>query len=211
MNALPEFYVGPSFKRSVSATIAIGIVGVTVGCGEAISDRLDARARDFSDAEGPRPDGAAESIDPLVGSWTFSGRVPAVVFITLTFDADKTFGLDEQIAPGTWPAGYDGGPAGCVVSIRIAGTYDATASDEMRTLTWTPTSGVSNAVTGCRDSGNDREGAPIDGDSIDGYVAQGVLPPRSVQYTVSRASLTLNPGVAGGDLSSETRFSRKPD
>ena len=42
---------------------------------------------------------------PPVGTWTFSGMVPAIITIALTFNPDGTFSAVEQVAPPTTPAG----------------------------------------------------------------------------------------------------------
>src|SRR5580765_2185714 len=78
-------------------------------------------------------DGSSQ--DPLVGTWTFSGQVPAIVNIALSVNSDKTFTFVEQVAPATTPAGTMG--AACITTDTFAATYAEMISGGTNTLTWT--------------------------------------------------------------------------
>lgn len=78
---------------------------------------------------------SGQAQDSLVGSWTFSGNVPAIVTINLTFKADQTFTFVEQVAPSTTPAGSV--PNGCVTTQSFSAAYAQTVASDVRRLTWT--------------------------------------------------------------------------
>ncbi|HEV3193228.1 MAG TPA: hypothetical protein VGY54_22120 [Polyangiaceae bacterium] len=158
----------------------------------------------------PCPDAGAVA-DPLVGTWTYSGNVPARVVITLTFNSDKTFAFVEQVAPAATPVPVDGGPEGCVTTHTFLGTYAETVSGGANTLTWTFAGGTANAVSGCNPASYDTAGTPMTADSITAYRAQGLIPPTPETYTVTSTTLVLTPpGNRGFGLGATTTFTRSP-
>jgi hypothetical protein len=70
--------------------------------------------------------GGAESPAPLMGSWTYSGQVPAFVTVDLTFNPDQTFTFVEKVAPPTTPAGSTGN--GCVTTHTFSAAYAETVA-----------------------------------------------------------------------------------
>jgi hypothetical protein len=130
---------------------------------------------------------------PLVGTWTYSGHVPAIVSITLTLRSDATFTFVEDVAPPTTPAGYK--PDGCVTTHTYLGTYAGTVSGGASTLTWTFTGGTANAVSRCATASSNSAGTPMTADAIAGYRAQGLIPPSTEAYTVTPTTLVLALGL----------------
>jgi hypothetical protein len=131
--------------------------------------------------------------DPLVGTWTYSGNVPAQVNITLTFKADKTFTFVETVAPWGYPAGYV--PNGCVTTDTYPGTYAESVPGGTNTLTWTFAGGTANAVSGCNDASMDSTGTPMTPDAITSYRNQGLIPPTTTTYSATSTTLVLtSPG-----------------
>ena len=135
------------------------------------------------------PGDATAAADPLVGTWKFSGSVPAIVGITFTLNADKTFTFAETIAPPTWPAGYV--PNACVTTDFLAGSYATTTSGGTNTLTLSFASGIANHITGCENGAGNTPGVPMTDADITGYTAEGLLLPKVQTYTVTATSLVL--------------------
>jgi hypothetical protein len=101
---------------------------------------------------------------------------------------------------------------GCVTLQTFSATYVETESNGTSTLTWTFTSGSSNVVSRCFDPATNREGTAMTSETLDSYIAQGMVPPRAVTYTVSSTSLVLNPSVRDkSGLSNRAVFTKKPD
>src|SRR5258708_34886223 len=82
-----------------------------------------------------------DSSDPLVGTWTYSGRVPNIVNGTLTFKSDNSFAFVETVAPVTLPAGVV--PGTCVTTDTYSGAYDETISCAVNNLGWSFSGGTS--------------------------------------------------------------------
>ena len=188
-------------------SLVLLIVAIFAAC-TAATRRSNLSAGDsgasLSDAGEP-----AASRDPLVGTWTFSGQVPAHVMIAVTFSADKTFTFVENVAPATTPAGSRPSSGGCAVTLTISGTYVEAVLDGTSSLTWTMTSATANVITGCSDPASNHEGTPLADEGIDDYIGQGMVPPRTVKYSVDPTTLILNPTVPGNNLSSRTTFQKK--
>jgi hypothetical protein len=149
--------------------------------------------------------------DPLVGTWTYSGNVPAIVTINLAFKSDKTFTFVEEVAPPTTPAGSV--PNGCVVTQTFSAAYAETVSAGMSTLTWTFTGGMANVVAGCNDASNNSPGTPMTADAVASYTDQGLIPPTTVSYTVTSTTLVLastGSPSAGVGRSPGTTFTKSP-
>ncbi|MET0793991.1 MAG: hypothetical protein ABW061_20895 [Polyangiaceae bacterium] len=158
-----------------------------------------------SDASSSDGDPATEA---LIGTWTYQGRVPNPVHVTLTFESDKTFRFVEQVSPSSLPAGSVE-PSGCVTTESYFGTYAVATSGATNTLSWTFSDGTANAVAGCADSALDSAGTPMTADGIAAYREQGAIPPATVTYAVSSAALVLNPGVSNASgLSADAMFSK---
>ena len=152
------------------------------------------------------PDGGID-LDPLVATWIFSGRVPALVAITLTFNSDKTLTFVEEVAPPTTPAGFV--PDGCVTTDSFSATYAETVSGGVNTLTWTFKDGTANAVSGCNTASNASAGTPMTAAAIEDYRAQGLIPPTTETYAVTSTTLVLTPTVSSGaGLSTSTTFTK---
>ncbi len=148
-------------------------------------------AADVADAGADAPADATAAQDPLVGTWTFSGHVPAIVTITFALKADWTFTLAETVAPPTWPAGYV--PTSCVTTHSLFGTYAKSAPGGVNTLTLTISGGLANTVSGCEDATSDATGTPMTPEDVTGYTAQGLLLPAVETYTVNATTLVLTP------------------
>jgi hypothetical protein len=144
----------------------------------------------------------------LVGTWTYSGSVPDIVTVHVTFDADKTFTFVETVAPWGYPAAdadssSNAGYGGCVVSDSYAGTYDTTDSVGASTLTMNFVSVTANIVSGCASASDDSPGAPMGQDEIDGFRGQGLIPQPAETYEVTPTTLVLTPpnAIGGGGFS----------
>ena len=136
--------------------------------------------------------------DPLLGTWTYSGHVPASVNITLTFNSDKTFIFAEDVAPANIPAGVV--PTGCVTTDTYLGTYAETVSGGTNTITWTFTGGTANAVSRCDAAfvSYESAGTPMTPDAITSYRDEGLIPPPTDNYVVTSTTLVLtNPAYSG--------------
>jgi len=150
----------------------------------------------------------------LVGTWTYSGSVPDIVTVHVTFDADKTFTFVETILPSTTPAptidsdaGNQAGYVGCVVSDSYQGTYETTDSAGASTLTMTFANGTANTVTGCASASDDSKGVAMGQDAIDSYRDQGLIPARTESYDATPTTLVLTPpkAAATGGFSTSTK------
>ncbi len=130
-----------------------------------------------------------DSSDPLVGTWTYSGRVPNIVNVTLTFKSDKSFAFVETVAPVTLPPGVM--PGTCVTTHTYDGAYVATSSSAVNTLDWTFSGGTANQVTGCSDPSTNSSGTPMTSDAIASYRNQGMIPPATTTYDVTATTLLL--------------------
>ena len=149
--------------------------------------------------------------DPLAGTWTYSGHVPAIVNIRLTFNPDQTLTFVEDVAPPTTPAGYVSD--GCVTTHTFFATYAETSSGDTNTLTWTFTGGTANAVSGCGTASSDSPGTPMTAEGIAAYTAEGLVPPTTETFTVTPTTLVLTPpagATQGTGLSSSTTFTKLP-
>ena len=144
---------------------------------------------------GDVPSDATAALDPLVGTWTFSGYVPAIVTITLTLKADKTFTLAETVAPLTTPVGYVAN--GCVTTHSLFGTYAEVISGSTNTLKWTFAGGTANAISGCDNMANNASGMPMTPADIAAYTAQGLLLPATETYSVTATTLVLTESAGG--------------
>jgi hypothetical protein len=132
--------------------------------------------------------------DPLVGTWIFTGNVPARVTSALSINPDGTFTCVEQVAPATLPAGA--GQIPCVTTLAFSAKYIETVIDGMDTLMWTFVSGTANAVTGCRS--NNSSGTPMTAEGVVSLIAQGIILPTRVAYSASSETLVFNPMATGG-------------
>jgi len=140
--------------------------------------------------------------DPLLGTWKFSGHVPAIVDVSLTFDADKTLKLVEQVAPPTQPAGSTAD--GCVTTDTLTGTYvEGVSAAGLDTLTWTFTDGTANVQTGCTVPAYNGPGGPMTADGVSSYIEQGILPPMALTYSATLSTLVLT-SKAGTGVGSST-------
>jgi hypothetical protein len=98
---------------------------------------------------------------------------------------------------------------GCKVIDTISGTYLESTSGGVNSLTWTMSSGTSNAIVGCQDPAHNSGGTAITDGGIDADIHEGFLPPRTVTYSVTQATLVLNPAANKiGSLSGHTEFTR---
>jgi hypothetical protein len=191
------------------------MVSILVAC-TATTHRPDLRAGD-SGAGRNDADEPAGSHDPLVGTWTLtSGYGPNLAALTLTFGADKTCALVAITAPRTTPAhvnsGADaavnsGADIDCKVTQIVSGTYVEGTSDGTKSLTWAMSSGTANAIV-CGDPSQPLGGTPMTDATIDAYVDQGDLPPRTFKYEVDSTTLILTFLYSGNGLS--IRLSRSP-
>lgn len=147
--------------------------------------------------------------DPLVGTWTWSGKAPGPTTLTITFNADKTLVFNEQVAPATEPVGVV--PNGCVTTELYHGTYTRTGDHQ---LTWAFNDGTANEVAGCRNPADDSAGAPMTSDDVTANIEQGHLPPTTVSFDVTASTLRLTSpdkstaGVARGAGTTFTRVRR---
>jgi hypothetical protein len=146
----------------------------------------------------------------LVGGWTYSGHVPAIVTVALTFDRDQTFTFVEQVAPPTTPAGS--GPSSCVTSHNFSAAYVQGVAGGVNTLAWTFTEGTRNVVSGCPDASQDSAGTPMTADDITAYEDEGVFPPTNLTYAVTATTLVLGSSVSGLGIgrSDGTTFTKLP-
>ena len=154
---------------------------------------------------------SGEDSDSLVGRWTFSGQVPAIVTVDLNFKADQTFTYVEQVAPPTLPAGSV--PNGCVTSQNFSAAYDENVAGGVRWLTWTFTDGTANVVSGCNDSSHDSAGTPMTMEAIAAYIEQGIIFPTDLMYVVTPTTLVVSSNVSGGGgigRSAGTTFRKAP-
>ena len=133
--------------------------------------------------------------------------------MALTFNADKTFSIVEQVAPPTEPAGYV--PDGCTTTDTYLGTYAETEAETdagtASVLTLTFTSGTANIVSGCNDAASDSPGQPLTTATIAAETAEGLIPGTTETYTVTHAGMTdggaelvISPGIGLGPPSSTT-------
>jgi hypothetical protein len=135
--------------------------------------------------------------DPLLGTWMYSGHVPANVDVALTFNADKTLKLVEQIAPASGPAGTMAD--GCVTTDTLTGTYvEGVLAADINTLSWTFSSGTANIQTGCDVVAYNTPGTPMTADAVSSYIEQGILPPMSLTYTADASTLVLTSKAGTG-------------
>ncbi|SRR6266498_136704 len=149
----------------------------------------------------------ASAVAP-VGTWTYSGHVPAVITIALTFNADGTFAAVEQVAPASTPAGAPPAP-GCATTDTYAGTYDVSGADGQSTVTWSYDTGTVNAIEGCDDASLDMAGTAATPDAIVSYTEQNILPPATEVYTRTATTLVLTPGF-GRSPGTSTVFTKSP-
>jgi hypothetical protein len=150
---------------------------------------------------------ASDSLDPLVGTWTFNGHPPEPVSITLTFNPDKTFVLVEEVEPASIPAGAvvdTGCPA---ATDTYVGTYAESVSGGTNMLTWTYTGGTANQFSGCNNPSNNSAGTPMKADDIAAFVAENMIPPTTLSYTVTSTTLVLPFSKVVG---ASTTFSKSP-
>jgi hypothetical protein len=136
----------------------------------------------------PDDDTGSSDPDPLVGSWTYSGYVPDVITVTLTFDADNSFTMVETVAPLTTPRGYM--PTSCMTTDTYLGTYAEGVAGGTNTLDLTFTGGTANAIVGCASA---LPGTPLTPDLIVAYRNQGLVPATMNNYTVTSTTLVLTP------------------
>lgn len=136
---------------------------------------------------------ASNNPAPPIGTWTFSGAVPAFITIALTFGPDGTFSAVEQVAPPTTPAGAQPA-AGCATTDRYSGIYDVSDVSAKRTLSWTYGTGTVNAVEGCDDGSLNAAGTAATADGVASFTAQNILPPATETYTETATTLVLTPG-----------------
>lgn len=203
--------------RAISRVLVTAIFAgwLAIGCNEGMAVRQDRQASDRKESAGsanieePLSGGAGSTADPLVGTWTFRGQVPAYVTAKLTLGPEKVFTFTENVAPATTPIGYE--PDGCIVTHSILGTYVQHVIDGVSALSWTFSSGVANVITGCRDPRHNDEGTRITAEDVDGYIGQGLVPPKTVTYSVTSTTLILNPAIVGTNLSSRTVFNKVSD
>ena len=136
------------------------------------------------------PDDASGSNndDPLVGSWTFSGSVPEIITVTLTFDLDQSVTMVETVMPLTTPRGFM--PTSCRTTDTYLGTYAEGVAGGTSTLDLTFTGGTSNAIVGC-DAG--LPGTPMTPELIVDYRNEGLVPATMSNYTVTSTALVLTP------------------
>jgi hypothetical protein len=132
----------------------------------------------------------------LLGTWTYSGSVPDLVNVTLTFKADKTLAFVEQIAPASEPAGSM--DDGCVTTDAFSATYVEIAVGDVHTLHWALTSGTTNVVTGCKAASYDSSGSPLTEDDLSSYITQGTVLPTTVTYTTTATTLRLTSTTGDG-------------
>jgi hypothetical protein len=130
--------------------------------------------------------GIPAKADPLVGTWTWSGKAPGPTTLTITFNADKTFVFNEQVAPATRPVGVV--LSGCVTTELYHGTYTRTGDHQ---LTWAFTDGTANAVAGCHNPADDSAGTPMTPDDVTTHIEQGHLPPTTVRFDATASILLL--------------------
>ena len=146
---------------------------------------------------------------PLVGTWTYSGHVPAIITLALTFNSDGTFSAVEQVAPATGgPAGQQPSP-GCTTTDSYAGTYAVSEAGGQRFVTWNYDTGSVNAILGCDDASLDMAGSAATPDAIASYTEQNILPPATEAYTQTPTTLLLRPGFEGSSGASTT-FTKSP-
>jgi hypothetical protein len=153
--------------------------------------------------------GACDSAhqSPLVGTWTYSGQVPAIVTVALTFKSDGTLVLIEDVAPPTRPAGVVAD--GCITTDTYFGKFKDTESGHANTLTWTFTDGTANAVSGCNTPSYNSAGTPMTVEALEAYRDQGLVPPETTNFTVTSTELILNPTVTNAvGLSARTTFTK---
>ncbi len=147
--------------------------------------------------------------DPLVGSWTFSGSVPDIITVTLTFSPDKAFTMLETVSPPTLPAGVE--PTSCVTTDTYLGMYAEGVAGGTNTVDLTFTGGTANAIVGC-DAGS--AGTPMTSDAIAAYRNQGLVPATMNTYAVTSTTLVFtptpsNPSIVG--LATNPTTFTKPD
>jgi hypothetical protein len=148
---------------------------------------------------------------PLLGTWTYSGSVPAFVNVTLTFKSDNSFTFVEDVAPFSRPAGVD--PNTCVTTDIYDGTHRETTSGGAGALTLNFAGGTANQVSGCSDSSWNSAGTPMTPDAIASYRAQGLIPPETVNYATTSTTLLLitpNDGSGGIGRGAGTTFVKSP-
>jgi hypothetical protein len=158
---------------------------------DASSSDASLSSQSGSDAGGnndPNDDGGPANLDPLVGSWTYSGSVPDLITVTLTFGVDHTLTMQESVAPLTTPAG--GTNTSCITMDTYLGTYAEGVDGGTNTLALTFTGGTANAIVDC-DAG--RSGTPMTPDSIADYREQGLVPATMNNYAVTSTALVLTP------------------
>jgi hypothetical protein len=150
--------------------------------------------------------GGCGSSDPAppVGTWTYSGNVPAIITIALTFDADGGFSAVEQVAPATTPAGGQPAP-GCATTDRYRGAYAVSEIGGNSSVTWTYATGTVNAIEGCDDASLNSAGTAATPEAIASYTAQNILPPATEAYRESQTTLVLTPGFR-----TSTTFTKSP-
>jgi hypothetical protein len=149
--------------------------------------------------------------DPLVGKWTWSGPAPGPTTLTITFSAEKTFIFDEQVAPGSEPAGYM--PNGCITTELLHGTYAEMVSEAADDLTWAFTDGTANQVTECNNPSENSAGTPMTSDGVASYIEQGHLPPTALTFHATASTLLLSStdtSTAGVARGAGTTFTRVP-
>jgi hypothetical protein len=154
--------------------------------------------------------GEGGGADRLLGTWTYSGKVPAQVTLAITFNSDKTCIIVEQVAPATTPAGHTNDSArGCTTTDTYLGTYTETDPAGTNTLTMTFTDGTANAILGCEDASDVGAGVPMTADGITSYRSQGLIPAMTVTYAVTSTTLSFSPGFGLG-MPATTTFTKLP-
>lgn len=154
--------------------------------------------------------------NPIVGVWRTDPRqrpASTVAEATLILSADNRLALIAVRVPASLPAGSVPTP-GCVVSDEYDGTYATTVVNGSDRFESRFERGIVNRIDGCEDTSRNALGVPVGADDLPMRMAQGVLPPPSVAYTITPTMLTLfSPGdtdVAGLGRIPGTAFTRAP-
>jgi hypothetical protein len=157
------------------------------------------------------------AVDPLVGTWRWTGYSPGPTALSVTFNADNTFAFVEQVQPASLPAGssplpppgFD--PDSCVPVLFCNGTYEEMVSQGVHVLNWMFTDGAKDKISGCDDPSQDSRGAPLTDGEVASFIDQGHLPPTILTYDVSTnelrlgSAVTTSAGVGRGDGTTFTK------
>jgi hypothetical protein len=185
--------------------ISVGWLGACcVGCGSAPDE--------------PSAPSEPVEMDPLVGTWRWTGPSPGPTALSITFKADNTLALVEQVQPGSLPAGSSPQPPpgfdsdSCVPVLFCYGTYADTLSEGVHVLDWAFTDGTKDQVSGCSNPSSNSPGVPLSDDEVTSFIDQGHLPPRTLTYDVSTSELRLTSAdtSAGVGRVEGTTFTRAP-